>query len=170
MLSYRDSIGVWVFSATCRMMERTILLLLYRSSHLTISSGETRRFDRSMYPAIQNEPQLQHSLPIGSGSSPTLLLVDTKHHHNLVTTDSDKLLDTSNTSSGKFRKKNHAVDVVVLQQLNVSTHLGDLSVILNFLSDSPVFPHFQPPQPREAKPTCLTLTMTKLSISGYFSS
>lgn len=28
MLSYRDSIGVCVFSATCRMMECTILLLL----------------------------------------------------------------------------------------------------------------------------------------------
>src|SRR6185503_12931411 len=31
-------------------MECTALLLLYRSSHLTISSGETRRLDRSIYP------------------------------------------------------------------------------------------------------------------------
>lgn len=50
MRSYRSSIGCWVFSATCRMMEWTILPLLYLSSHLMISSGETLRFERSIYP------------------------------------------------------------------------------------------------------------------------
>ena len=44
--------GCWVFSATCRIIEWTILLLLYLSSHLMISSGDTLRFERSMYPAI----------------------------------------------------------------------------------------------------------------------
>ena len=45
---YRVSIGVFVFSATCRIIEATILPLLNRSSHLTISSGDTLRFDKSM--------------------------------------------------------------------------------------------------------------------------
>lgn len=48
MASYSVSIGVRVFSATCLMMEWTILPLLYRSSHLMMSSGETRRFERSI--------------------------------------------------------------------------------------------------------------------------
>lgn len=44
--SFRDALIL----TYCRMMECTTLLLLYRSSHLTISSGDTRRFERSMYP------------------------------------------------------------------------------------------------------------------------
>jgi hypothetical protein len=48
IVSYSSSIGVTVFSATCLMIEWTILLLLYRSSHLMMSSGETRRFERSI--------------------------------------------------------------------------------------------------------------------------
>lgn len=50
MLWYSSSMGVSVFSATWRMMECTIFDLLYRSSHLTMSSGDTRRFDKSIYP------------------------------------------------------------------------------------------------------------------------
>ena len=42
----------------------------------------------------------------------TLLLVDTEHHDDLVATDPDELLDTSNTSSRKLGKQDHAVDVV----------------------------------------------------------
>jgi len=52
MRSYKSSIGCEVFSATWRIIEWTILLLLYFSSHLTISSGDTRRLERSMYPII----------------------------------------------------------------------------------------------------------------------
>lgn len=44
----------------------------------------------------------------------TLLLVDTEHHDDLVATNPDELLDTSNTSSRKLGKQDHAVDVVVL--------------------------------------------------------
>ena len=36
------------FDATCRMMEATALDFMYRSSHLVMSSGETRRFERSI--------------------------------------------------------------------------------------------------------------------------
>lgn len=45
---YSVSIGVLVFSATCRMIEATILPLLNRSSHFTMSSADTLRFDRSI--------------------------------------------------------------------------------------------------------------------------
>ena len=45
---YSVSIGVLVFSATCRIIEATILPLLNRSSHFTMSSADTRRFERSM--------------------------------------------------------------------------------------------------------------------------
>ncbi len=45
---YNVSMGVLVFSATCRIIEATILPLLNRSSHFTMSSAETRRFERSI--------------------------------------------------------------------------------------------------------------------------
>jgi hypothetical protein len=44
----------------------------------------------------------------------TLLFVHTEYHDDLVATNSDELLDTSDTSSGKLREQNHAVDVIVL--------------------------------------------------------
>lgn len=55
-----------------------------------------------------------------------LLLVDTQHNDDLVASDTDKLLDGSNTSSRKFGEQDHAVDVVVFKQLHVRAHLGDL--------------------------------------------
>jgi hypothetical protein len=55
-----------------------------------------------------------------------LLLVDTQHYHNLVAAHTNELLDGTDTSAGKFGEQNHAVDVVVLQQLDVGAHLGDL--------------------------------------------
>ena len=45
---YRVSIGVLVFSATCRIIDATILPLLNFSSHLTMSSGDTLLFERSI--------------------------------------------------------------------------------------------------------------------------
>ena len=65
----------------------------------------------------------------------TLLLVHTEHDDDLIATNSNELLNTSNTSSRKLREKNHAVDVVVLQKLNVGTHLGDLQSIRGSFSD-----------------------------------
>jgi hypothetical protein len=44
----------------------------------------------------------------------TLLLIDTEHYDDLVATNPDELLDTSNTSSRKLREQDHAVNVVVL--------------------------------------------------------
>lgn len=56
----------------------------------------------------------------------TLLLVDSQDNNDLIATNSDELLDRSDTSSGKLGEQNHSIDVVVLQQLDVSSHLGDL--------------------------------------------
>ncbi len=115
--------GCWVFSATCRMMEWTILLLLYLSSHLTISSGDTLRFDRSIYPVFAIR---QTRFNKCASASLTLLLVYPQNHDDLVTPDSDKFLDTSNTTSREFGEQDHAVDVVILQQLDIGSHFCNL--------------------------------------------
>ena len=72
----------------------------------------------------------------------TLLLVDSQDNNDLIATDSDQLLDRSDTSSGKLREQDHSVDIVVLQKLDVSSHLGDLfapSLACALLSPSAVF-------------------------------
>ena len=56
----------------------------------------------------------------------TLLLVDSQNNDNLISSDADQLLDTSDTSSGQFAEQDHAVDVVVFKQLDVCSHLGNL--------------------------------------------
>lgn len=61
-----------------------------------------------------------------STAQPTLLFVHTENHNDLIATNSDELLDTSDTSSRKFGQQDHAVDVVVLEKLDIGTHLGDL--------------------------------------------
>lgn len=58
--------------------------------------------------------------------SPTLLLVYSKNDHHFVSADPDELLDTSDTTTGQFGEEDHAVNVVVLEQLDVGAHLGDL--------------------------------------------
>jgi hypothetical protein len=92
----------------------------------------------------------------------TFLLVHSEDDDNLVAADSDEFLDTTYTPSREFAKQDHAVDVVVLEEFYVCAHLCDL---------------FQEPLESDHissddcyQPTCLTLTMTKLSTSGYFSS
>lgn len=55
-----------------------------------------------------------------------LLLVDTENDDDLVATDTDQLLDGTNASSGKLREQDHAVDVVVLEKLDVGAHVGNL--------------------------------------------
>lgn len=55
-----------------------------------------------------------------------LLLVHSQHDHDLVTPNTDELLDGSNTPSRQFREENHAVDVVIFQQFDVCAHFRDL--------------------------------------------
>jgi hypothetical protein len=55
-----------------------------------------------------------------------LLLVDTEHNDDLVASNTDELLDGTDTSARKFGEQNHAVNVVVFKQLHVGAHLGDL--------------------------------------------
>jgi hypothetical protein len=64
-----------------------------------------------------------------SEGSPTFLLVDTQHDDDFVATDTDQLLDTSDTTPRKFGKENHAIDVVVLEELDISSHVGDLATV-----------------------------------------
>ena len=59
-------------------------------------------------------------------SLPTLLLVHTQNNHDLVSPHADESLDTTDTSSRKLGEQDHAVDVVVLEELDVCAHLGDL--------------------------------------------
>lgn len=87
--------GVRVFSATCRMIECTILLLLYRSSHFTISSGPTRRFERSIYPSSQVNIYQVVKLSVVF----TLLLVDSQYDDDFITTNTDQFLNASDTAS-----------------------------------------------------------------------
>ena len=111
---YNCSIGVLVFSATCLIIDATILPLLKRSSHLTISSGDTRRFERSMYPCTR---QLSPS-SIGAGdfrADRTLLFVYSQHDHNLIPSNADELLYASNTPSRKLGEQDHAIDIIILE-------------------------------------------------------
>jgi hypothetical protein len=45
----------------------------------------------------------------------TLLLVHTQHDNDLVTTDTDKLLDRPDASSRELGEQDHTLDVVVLE-------------------------------------------------------
>lgn len=74
-------------------------------------------------------PKHYESLSVLSGfdlGSLTLLLVDTEHNNNLVASNTDELLDRTDTSPRKFGKQDHSVDVVVLEQLHVCAHFGNL--------------------------------------------
>src|ERR1700761_8719314 len=64
---------------------------------------------------------------LADGCALTLLLVDSEDNHHLVLADTDELLDRTDTTSGQFTEQDHALNVVVLEQLHVSTHLGNLT-------------------------------------------
>ena len=55
-----------------------------------------------------------------------LLLVDSQHDDDLVAANADQLLDAPNTPPRQLGEEDHAVDVVVLEELDVCSHLGDL--------------------------------------------
>ena len=81
-----------------------------------------------MYPKQPHEsanrvPFSFFSLP---GGMLALLLVNTKHNNDLVASNTDELLYTTDTSPREFGKQNHSVDVVVFKQLHVCAHFGDL--------------------------------------------
>ncbi|KAH3661671.1 hypothetical protein OGAPHI_006521 [Ogataea philodendri] len=56
----------------------------------------------------------------------SLVLVDSQHDRDFVSSHSYKFLDGSNTSSGQFRQQNHTFNIVVFEQLDVGPHLSDL--------------------------------------------
>lgn len=51
----------------------------------------------------------------------TLLLVDSQHNDDLVSSDTDEFLNGSDTSSGQFAEQDHAVDVIVFEQLDTES-------------------------------------------------
>ena len=59
----------------------------------------------------------------------TLLLVDSENNDDLVLANTDELLDGTDATSGQFTEQDHSLNVVVLEQLDVGAHLGDLADI-----------------------------------------
>lgn len=64
----------------------------------------------------------------------TFLFVDPQHDNDLVPSNTDELLDGPDTSSGQLREQDHAVDVVILEELDVGPHLGDLDPFVSTTS------------------------------------
>jgi hypothetical protein len=56
------------------------------------------------------------------------LLVYSEHHHNLVSSNADELLNRSDSSSRQLAKQDHSVNVVVLEELDIGAHIGDLFI------------------------------------------
>ena len=83
MCSYRSPSVAGVVSAVWRMMEWTILDLLYFSSHAATSSGETRRLERSMYPF-----SLSTRRTMTGSMRPTLMSLDTDLMRRRVSSES----------------------------------------------------------------------------------
>lgn len=57
----------------------------------------------------------------------TFLLIDSENDHDLVLADTNKLLDRANTTSRQFAQQDHSFDIVVFQELDIGTHLSDLT-------------------------------------------
>jgi hypothetical protein len=88
-----------------------------------MSSGDTRRFERSMYPA----PRVQLGPHVRAGERRTLLFVDSENDDDLVAPNANKLLDGADAAAGELGEEDHALDAVVLEQLHVRAHLRDLA-------------------------------------------
>ena len=46
-------------------------------------------------------------------------------NHRFCSSDTDELVDRTDTTSGQFGEKDHALNVVVFQQMDVGAHVGD---------------------------------------------
>ena len=55
----------------------------------------------------------------------TLLLVHTQHDHDLTPANTNELLNGANTPARQLAQQNHSLNVVVLLQVNIGTHVGD---------------------------------------------
>jgi hypothetical protein len=121
--------GLFSFPAICDIMECTAFDLLYRSSHLMISSGETLLLDRSMYPVRidslckPRSPEAHQRRNIEL----TLLLVNSEDHNDFVPSHSHELLNTTDSSPTQFAEQDHAFSIVVFQQFHIGAHLSYLT-------------------------------------------
>ena len=53
------------------------------------------------------------------------LLVNPDHHNGLCSSDPDQFVDTPDSSPAQLGQQDHALDVVVLQQVDVGAHVRD---------------------------------------------
>lgn len=56
---------------------------------------------------------------------PTFLFVHSDNHDTLVASDADEFVDGADATTRELAQQDHSLDVVVLQQADVSAHLGD---------------------------------------------
>lgn len=56
---------------------------------------------------------------------PTFLFVHSDNHDTLVASDADKFVDGADATAWELTQQDHSLDVVVLQQADVSAHLSD---------------------------------------------
>lgn len=57
----------------------------------------------------------------------TLVLINTHDNNDLVPAHADELLDRPDTAAGQLRKHDHALGIVVLEQIDVCAHLSNLA-------------------------------------------
>lgn len=81
-------------------------------------------------------------MALGSSNicSRTLFLIDSENNNNLISPDSDQLLDTSDTTSGQLGQENHAIDVVVFEKFDICAHFGDLTRRISIAASGIAFP------------------------------
>lgn len=47
-------------------------------------------------------------------------------NNNFVSSHADELLDASNSPPRQLREENHAIDIVILEELDICPHVGNL--------------------------------------------
>lgn len=56
---------------------------------------------------------------------PTFIFINTYNNNRFSFANSDKFVNRPNTPPGQFRQQDHALDIIILQQVNVRAHLRD---------------------------------------------
>ena len=89
-----------------------------------------------------------------------LFFVNAEDDDDFIAADTDEFLDGSDAPPGELREEDHAVDVVVFEEFDVGAHFGNLR---GWVVSGGWFCGGGGGWVR----TCLTLTMTNSSRSGY---
>jgi len=62
-------------------------------------------------------------------STHTFIFINPQYNNNLIPPHSNQFLNTPDTSPGQLAQQNHAIDIIILQQLNICAHFGNLADI-----------------------------------------